>query len=81
MENLRSKGLVKRSKSEDGRFIPVLPGTPPPTPIRDDYFPPTPVDLADDSFALLDVPTKPFILPEPVLDNFSRPLTKIIDQK
>ena len=81
LENLRSKGLVKGRKSEDGRFISVLPGTPPPTPIRNNYFPPPPVDLADDSFALPDVPTKPFILPKPVLNKFSRPLTKIIDPK
>ena len=58
-----------------------MPDTPPPTPIRDDYFPPPPVDLADDSFALPDVPNKPLIPPKPVLDTFSRPLTKIIDSK
>ena len=66
--------------------------TAPPTPIRDDYFPPPPVDLADDSFILPDVQTKPpvppkpvitkpKIAPKPVLDSFSRPLTKIIDSK
>ena len=81
LESLRSKGLVKGRKSEDGQFIPVLPDTPPPNPIRDDYFPPLPVDLADDSFALPDVLTKPLILPKPVLDNFSRLITKIIDSK
>ena len=58
-----------------------MPDKPPPTPIRDDYFPPLPVDLADDSFALPDVPNKPPIPPKPVLDTFSRPLTKIIDPK
>ena len=81
LESLRSKGLVKGRKSEDGQFVPVLPDTPPPNPIRDDYFPPLPVDLADDSFALPDVLTKPLILPKPVLDNFSRLITKIIDSK
>ena len=66
--------------------------TAPPTPIRDDYFPPPPVDLADDSFILPDVQTKPSvppkpvitkpkIAPKPVLDSFSQPLTKIIDSK
>ena len=63
-----------------------------PTPIRDDYFPPLPIDLAHNSFALPDEPTKapipsqpvitkPKIGPKPVLDTFSRPLTKIIDSK
>ena len=66
--------------------------TAPPTPIRDDYFPPPPVDLADDSFILPDVQTKPPVPPKPVitkpkiapkpaLDSFSRPLTKIIESK
>ena len=69
-----------------------MPDTLPSTPIRDDYSPPAPVDLADDSFALPDVPnkppippkpviSKPPILPKPVLDTFSRSLTKIIDSK
>ena len=43
--------------------------------------PPLPVDLADDSFALPDAPTKSPIATKPVLSNFSRPLTKIIDSK
>ena len=69
-----------------------MPNTLPSTPIRDDYSPPPPVDLADNSLALPDVPnkppippkpviSKPPILPKPVLDTFSRPLTKIIDSK
>ena len=75
-----------------------IPGhlTPPPIPIRDYYFPPPPVDLADDSFVLPDVLTdepskslippkpvitKPKIAPKSVLDSFSRPLTKISDSK
>ena len=45
LESLRSKGLVKGRKREDGQFIVVLPDTPPPTSIRDNYFPPLPVDL------------------------------------
>ena len=75
-----------------------IPGhlTPPPIPIRDYYFPPPPVDLADDSLVLPDVLndepsksltppkpviTKPKIAPKSVLDSFSRPLTTISDSK
>ena len=85
LQFLRSKATVRRSD------IPILPDTPPLTPIRDDYFPPPPVNLADDSFALPDVPTKPLIPkpaitkptiePKPVLHSFSQTLTKIIDSK
>ena len=81
LQILASKGLVKGRKSDDGRFISVLSDTPPPTPVRHDYFPPPPVDLADNDFASPDVPTKPPIVTKPVLDNFSRKLTKIIDSK
>ena len=49
--------------------MPGMPDTPPPTPIRDDYLPPPPVGLADDSFALPDVPNKPPILPKPVISK------------
>ena len=84
--------LYLRSKATGRPSMPGMPDTPLPTPIKDDYFPPPPVDLADDSFALPDVPNKPPILPKPliskppippkpVLDTFSRPLTKMIDSK
>ena len=84
--------LYLRSKATGRPSMPGMPDTLPPTPIRDDYFPPPPVDLADDSFILPDVQTKPpvppkpvitkpKIAPKPVLDSFSRPLTKIIDSK
>ena len=84
--------LHLRSKATGRPSMPGMPDTPPSTPIRDDYFPLPPVDLADDSFALPDVPNKPPILPKPliskppippkpVLDTFSRPLTKMIDSK
>ena len=84
--------LHLRSKATGRPSMSGMPDTPPPTPIRDDYFPPPPVDLADDSFILPDVQTKPpvppkpvitkpKIAPKPVLDSFSRPLTKIIDSK
>ena len=73
--------LHLRSKATGRPSMPGMPDTPPSTPIRDDYFPLPPVDLADDSFALPDVPNKPLIPPKPVLDTFSRPLTKIIDSK
>lgn len=81
LQSLASKWLVKGSISDDGRFIPVSPDTLPPALVRDYYFPHPPVDLADDSFALPDAPTKPPIATKTVLYNFSRPLTKIIDSK
>ena len=84
--------LHLRSKATGRPSMPGMPDTPLPTPIKDDYFPPPPVDLADDSFALPDVPnkppippkpviSKPPILPKPVLDTFSKPLTKTTDSK
>ena len=84
--------LHLRSKATGRPSMPRMLDTPPSTPIRDEYSPPPPADLADDSFALPDVPnkppippkpviSKPPILPKPVLDTFSRSLTKIIDSK
>ena len=81
--------LHLRSKATGRPSMSGMPDTPPPTPIRDDYIPLQPVDLADDSFALPDVLNKPLIPfiskppipPKPILDTFSRPLTKIIDSK
>ena len=39
LDLLKDKGLVKR-RSYEGSFVPVMPDTPPPTPIRNDYLPP-----------------------------------------
>ena len=86
LQTVRAKSIGRKSDN------PILPDTPPPTPITDDYFPPPPVDLAEDSFVLPDVRTKPLIAPKPVitkptfapktvLDSFSWPLTKIINSK
>ena len=77
--------LHLRSNTTGRPSMPGMPDTLPPTPITDDYFPPLTIDLADDSFALPDVPNKPpippkpvipkqTILPKSVLDTFSRPL-------
>ena len=77
--------LHLRSNTTGRPSMPGMPDTLPPTPITDDYFPPLLIDLADDSFALPDVPNKPpippkpvipkqTILPKSVLDTFSRPL-------
>ena len=77
--------LHLRSNTTGRPSMPGMPDTLPPTPNTDDYFPPLPIDLADDSFALPDVPNKPpippkpvipkqTILPKSVLDTFSRPL-------
>ena len=60
--HLRSKGTGRPS-------MPGMLDTLTPTPIRDDYFPPPPVDLADDSFTLPDVPNKPPIPPKPVISK------------
>ena len=49
--------LNLRSKATGRPSMPEMPDTPSPTPIRDDYFPPPPVDLAHVSFVLPDVPT------------------------
>ena len=77
LESFKAKGLVKITKSDAGPFEPVLTDTPPPTPIRNEYWPPPPVEPADDNFI------KPEIsdIKKPLLDEFSRPLTKIIDSK
>ena len=44
------KGIVKSRKSDAGLFQPMLPNTPPPAPIRDDYWPPPPVVPYDKNF-------------------------------
>ena len=47
LEGLADRGVVKKRRSEEGRFRPVLPDTPPPTLIRDDFWPPPPVQPSD----------------------------------
>ena len=77
LERLADRGVVKKRRSEEGIFRPVLPDMPPPTLIRDDFWPPPPVQPSD----------KSFIKPEasdtkrPLRDDFPRHLTKIIDSK
>ena len=72
---MKDKGLVKR-RSYERSFVPVIPDTPPPTPIRNDYLPPPPVEPSDENFV------KPEIDTAKALGNdFSRPTTKIIDAK
>ena len=83
------KGIVKSRKSDAGLFQPMLPNTPPPTPIRDDYWPPPPVVPYDNNFIKPQLPTKPQfspkakpqLPPKPIIDDFARPLTKIIDEE
>ena len=77
---MKDKGLVKRRSSE-GSFIPVMPDTPPPTPIRNDYLPPPPVQPSDENFIRPAIDTT-----RALGDNFSRPktifeTTKIVDPK
>ena len=72
---MKDKNLVKRRSSE-GIFIPVMPDTPPPIPIRNDYLPPPPVDLSDENLMRLEIDTT-----RALGDNFLRPKTKIVDPK
>ena len=81
------KGTVKSRKIDVGLFQPILPDTPPSSPNRDDYWPPTNVGPSDINFIKPRLPPKPQLLPKaklqlpskPIIDHFSRPLTKIID--
>ena len=83
------KGTVKSRKSNVGLFQPILPDTPPPTLNRDDYWPPPPVGRSDNNFMKLQLPPKPQfspktklqLAPKSIIDNFARPLTKIIDDE
>ena len=81
------KGAVKARRSDIGLFQPVLPDTSPPTPDRNDYWPPHPVVPADNNFIkphLLPkpkLPAKPQLPPKLLLDEFPRPLTKTIVAK
>ena len=72
---MKDKNLVKRRSSE-GIFIPVMPDTPPPIPIRNDYLPPPPADLSDENLMRLEIDTT-----RALGDNFLRPKTKIVDPK
>ena len=77
---MKDKGLVKRRSSE-GSFIPVMPDTPPPTPIRNDYLPPAPVQPSDENFIRPEIDTT-----RALGDIFWRPktifeTTKIVDPK
>ena len=72
---MKDKGLVKR-RSYERSFVPVIPGTPPPTPIRNDYLPPPPVEPSDENFVKHEIDTT-----KALGNNFSRPATKIIDEK
>ena len=83
------KGTVKSRKSDVGLFQPILPDNPPPTHIRDDYWPPPSSVPSDNNFIKPQLPSKPQfspkkksqVPPKPIIDDFARPLTKIIDDK
>ena len=72
---MKDKGLVKR-RSYERSFVPVIPDTPPPTPIRNDYLPPPPVEPSDENFVKPEIDTK-----KALGNDFSKPTTKIIDAK
>ena len=77
LQRLSDRGVIKKRRREEDCFIPVLPDTPPPTPIRDDFWPPPSVEPSDEGFIKPEVSdTK-----RPPRDGFSRPLTKVIDSK
>ena len=83
------KGTVKSRKSDVGLFQPILPDNPPPTHIRDDYWPPPSSVPSDNNFIKPQLPSNPQfspkkksqVPPKPIIDDFARPLTKIIDDK
>ena len=83
------KGTVKSRKNDVGLFQPILPDTLPPTPNRDNYWLPPPVGPSGINFIkpqLRPKPrflpkTKPQLPPKPIIDNFAKPLTKIIDDE
>ena len=83
------KGTVKSRKSDVGLFQPILPDNPPPTHIRDDYWPPPSSVPSDNNFIKPQLPSKPQfspkkksqVPPKPIIDDFARPLTKITDDK
>ena len=77
LERLADRGVVKKRRSKEGRFRPVLPDTSLPTPIRDDFWPPPPVQPFDKSL----IKPEAFDTKRPLRDDFPRPLTKIIDSK
>ena len=68
LESLKAKGLVKSTKSNAGPFKPVLPDTLPPTPFRNEQWPPPPVEPADDNF----IKTEISDIKNPLIDEFSR---------
>ena len=68
LESLEAKGLVKSTKSNAGPFKPALPDTPPLTPFRNEYWPPPPVEPADDNF----IKTEISDIKNPLIDEFSR---------
>ena len=77
LERLADRGAVKKRRCKKGCFRPVLPDMPPPSPIRDNCWPPPSVEPPDEIFIRPEVSdTK-----RPLTDDFSRPLTKIIDSK
>ena len=80
------RGIVKSRRSSMNINFP---DTPPPTPYRDDFFPQPPTTPREASFLFLESlsPLRnrlPNIAPLPSIpsiDNFARPLTRIIDDK
>ena len=77
LQRLSDRGVVKKRRREEDRFRPVLPDTPPPTSIRDDFWPPPSVEPSDEGFIKPEVSdTK-----RPLRDGFSRSLTKVIDSE
>ena len=77
LQRLSDRGVVKKRRREEDRFRPVLPDTPPPTSIRDDFWPPPSVEPSDEGFIKTEVSdTK-----RPLRDGFSRSLTKVIDSE
>ena len=69
LKRLADRGALKKRRREEGRFRPVLPDMQTPTPIRDDFWPPLPVEPSHENFIRPEVSdTK-----RPLRDYFSRP--------
>ena len=76
LERLADRSTIKR-RSKESNFRLVLPDTPSPMLIREDFWSPLPIKPSDETFIRPEVSDTKI----PLRDDFSTPLTKIIDSK
>ena len=72
---MKDQGSTKR-RSYEGSFVPAIPDTLPPIPIRNDYMPPPPAEPSHENFGKPEIDTT-----KALGEDLSRPITKIIDAK